>query len=477
VQHLTQIVNASTSAALAGGKTADLANAMGGAAKQSSNMDKALEKSRKSARDAAQGFVGLGDNVDNTKVSLSQWIHQMQASADALRNFRHNAETAAKKGLDQGLIASLEKAGPAGALRMRQLANATQTEIGKANNAWQAGRREVNRFTDAIGGVPNSHTVNLILAGGDVALAKAREVAAELRNLRDKTVHLTVIRSTGGHSVGGNADGGWTIAGQRHPYGDKVLAYLAPGEEVITNRHGEADRFRADRASGRIPRYADGGTAGATSTSASDRGDSKLSGHIKSLERALSKLQNSVDADKQSRDKIRSAEQSLASSVSGGFRSDLFGTSSPWAAGGSPVATLRADIANARQFNRALHRAARKGLSGGAFQALAESGNLQAALFEAGQSGSDLHRTDRLFRARQRITNRNGQFAGDVVVGERLAQSNAELRKANSHLQRLEQEMRHLRAEAKKHPKATGDAVAAGVNNGVRNGVRRVRHK
>jgi hypothetical protein len=37
--------------------------------------------------------------------------------------------------------------------------------------------------------------------------------------------------------------------------------------------------------------------------------------------------------------------------------------------------------------------------------------------------------------------------------------------------------MRHLRAEAKKHPKATGDAVAAGVNNGVRNGVRRVRHK
>ena len=43
------------------------------------------------------------------------------------------------------------------------------------------------------------------------------------------------------------ADGG-TVGGARAPYGDKVLTYLAPGEEVITNRNGEADRFRADRA-------------------------------------------------------------------------------------------------------------------------------------------------------------------------------------------------------------------------------------
>jgi hypothetical protein len=54
------------------------------------------------------------------------------------------------------------------------------------------------------------------------------------------------------------AEGG-TVAGQRWPYADKVLTMLAPGEEVITNRHGEADRFRADRAAGRIPAYADGG--------------------------------------------------------------------------------------------------------------------------------------------------------------------------------------------------------------------------
>lgn len=55
------------------------------------------------------------------------------------------------------------------------------------------------------------------------------------------------------------ADGG-EVPGQRHPYGDKTLILAAPGEEIITNRNGEADRFRADRAAGRIPAYANGGT-------------------------------------------------------------------------------------------------------------------------------------------------------------------------------------------------------------------------
>lgn len=67
------------------------------------------------------------------------------------------------------------------------------------------------------------------------------------------------ITTTGGHVLTGQADGG-TIPGPRYPYGDKVLIAAAPGEQVISNRYGQADRFRADRAAGRIPAYADGGT-------------------------------------------------------------------------------------------------------------------------------------------------------------------------------------------------------------------------
>ena len=38
------------------------------------------------------------------------------------------------------------------------------------------------------------------------------------------------------------SNGGTVVGAPRHPYGDKVLIWAAPGEEVITNRHGEADR-------------------------------------------------------------------------------------------------------------------------------------------------------------------------------------------------------------------------------------------
>jgi hypothetical protein len=85
---------------------------------------------------------------------------------------------------------------------------------------------------------------------------------------RDVTASVTVNYSTTGRDVkpGGDfepglADGG-TVPGQRWPYGDKTIIAAAPGEEVISNRYGDADRFRADRAAGRIPRYANGGTVG-----------------------------------------------------------------------------------------------------------------------------------------------------------------------------------------------------------------------
>jgi hypothetical protein len=86
----------------------------------------------------------------------------------------------------------------------------------------------------------------------------------------ESTITITTIRrqqyeySQGGNQAGdtsggapdirgGTADGG-TIPGARHPYRDKVLASLrtggswalAPGEEVTSNRYGQADVFRRE---------------------------------------------------------------------------------------------------------------------------------------------------------------------------------------------------------------------------------------
>lgn len=62
-----------------------------------------------------------------------------------------------------------------------------------------------------------------------------------------------------GNLLGGQADGG-TVLGQRQPYGDKVPTMLAPGEEVISNRRGQADRWRPLLKAINGNRLADGGT-------------------------------------------------------------------------------------------------------------------------------------------------------------------------------------------------------------------------
>jgi TP901 family phage tail tape measure protein len=234
---------------------------------------KALEENRKRALGIADSFDGLGKSVDDAKVSLDGWLADMEKQTAAMRDFTKNAQTAAKRGLDEGLIDSLEKLGPQGALRLSQLANATKTELGRANKDWKAHERVVDHMVDVIGGVPPEVTTNLNLTGDTAALAALARINREIRNIPQQwktdyyvIQHNAISKRPQVADAQANADGGtihhaaagWTVSGPRDPYGDKVLAYLAPGEEVITNRHGEADRFRADRAAGRIPAYANG---------------------------------------------------------------------------------------------------------------------------------------------------------------------------------------------------------------------------
>ena len=110
--------------------------------------------------------------------------------------------------------------------------------------------------------IPKSTVAHVNAEGAEQATASVHGLITALSSVHDKTVHINTVFSRNNLPPPGSgiADGG-TVPGQRHPYGDKVPALLAPGEEVVTNRHGEADRFRADRAAGRIPAYGDGGTA------------------------------------------------------------------------------------------------------------------------------------------------------------------------------------------------------------------------
>lgn len=114
--------------------------------------------------------------------------------------------------------------------------------------------------------IPPSRTTKINLES-DLAMQRAKAIESELNSLtRPRNIeiyaHLHAPNASGfGAQVGGMADGG-TVPKIPGPYRDYRLVALAGGEQVITNRNGQADQYRADRAAGRIPAYADGGTVG-----------------------------------------------------------------------------------------------------------------------------------------------------------------------------------------------------------------------
>lgn len=271
-QYKEALDGSSVSATLAADATGKLGSAMQQSAADAEAQAEALKKQREAAAETASAFVGLGDSLNDSKVSLNDWIKDMAKQATALRDFTKNAQTAAKRGLKEGLIAELEKAGPEGALRMKQLADGTKAQIREANRAWKAGQDAINHYVDVVGGVPPTVATELELrtSAAEAALRRIRREMADIpRRLQtDYYViqHNAAVKPRVLPGSAGQADGG-TIPGARWPYGDKVLTPTAPGEEVISNRHGQADKWRpllkAINAG-----LADGGTVGRVSAGA-----------------------------------------------------------------------------------------------------------------------------------------------------------------------------------------------------------------
>ena len=267
------------SADLAAGSTSGLAGATaaaGGAALTSAEATKKLQnqwkKQAEQAEEVAESFVGLGDSLNDSKVSLDDWIKQLQEQADALKNFRVNAETAAKKGLRDGLIKELSAAGPEGAMRMRQLANATKSEIDKANTAWRSQRREVNLTKEALAGVRPPDPVAIEVKTFD-ALTAIERLKLALSQVKSKDVAVNVhYRNIGNQlavqAAGRSADGG-TVPKTGLPYADRHPYLLADGERITSNRYGQVDKashlldlINAGKLTDKMVGLADGGTTG-----------------------------------------------------------------------------------------------------------------------------------------------------------------------------------------------------------------------
>lgn len=217
----------------------------------------AARAAREGARDTASKFITLGDSVDDAKTSLHDWISDLQKQANALRDFGENAKKAAKRGLDQGLIDSLEKLGPAGALRMKQLANATDSELKRANKAWRDGQRAIKDYVDLQ--VPPKP---LTVEERDALLGIAA-VKRALDSIHDKTVTVRVTRSgtaaaAGGFGPTGFAGGGYTGRGGKY----EPAGVVHRREFVFSSEATDGNEAFLSNLHKSLRGYADGGYVG-----------------------------------------------------------------------------------------------------------------------------------------------------------------------------------------------------------------------
>ncbi len=239
-----------------------------------------LEALDKAALDVAGQFLGFDQTLDESTISLDTWITHLNMQATALDEFASNAVTAGRRGLEDGLIRQLEEAGPAGAMRLKELADGSEAQIKRANRAFGRGQTAAKHLREAFDGWKP-----LILTVQDEpAKAKIENLTDKLRDLGvGWDIPINFVQGKGpmtplaagmlgpaqtpadGGTILSRAYGG-TVPGSAYPYGDSVLTYLAPGEEVVTNRHGEADMNRAALKAANagaklgIVRYAGGGT-------------------------------------------------------------------------------------------------------------------------------------------------------------------------------------------------------------------------
>lgn len=269
-----------------------------------------------------------------------------------------------------------------------------------------------------------------------------------------------------------SADGG-SVPKTGLPYADRHLYMLADGEEIISNRYGQADQFRADRAAGAIPGYAVGGETGRTpglrDYIRSDL-DMKYPTTLKQWNKALAESTKVLDKERSKREDLLAQADGIRTAITSNYRSDLFGQtqSNPWMSGadraktgkGDVFATLTGDIRNANALAAAEKKLKTKGLDSGAFAELVSNASLDEVLAFANGSKADVDRYERLYNQREKSLATAGNV-GASVFAPQLAANRAQLREAK----RASAALGRVEALLKKNPNATGAAIAKAINN------------
>ena len=482
--------------------TSSLADQMRLSAKEIEAQEKALKEAREAAHDTASAFVGLGDSFTDAKVSLRDWIRDMAEQADALANFTTNAERAANRGLRQGLIAAMAEAGPEGAFRMKQLANATDEEIARANRAWKRGQAEMQRWVDFA--VP----AKKVEVNDDEAISAIRAVRREIDSVQGKTVVIRVHRENSGKGPllpDDYASGGYTGSGGKY----EPAGIVHRGEVVIPQELVSRDWSMLSSRYGHLPGFADGGKVGSTkkdrefrdlhpgreareearAEARQQREMEWLSGMEAATSDWLSVIEGQRDWWQVEADSIKSSMDAIGAAAVAGFNSDLFGMeqvqTAPW---GQPVASdgmpgwmsaLTGDTEGLEERNRLIAQLSAAGLDGDALgAALEQASNAELQnLLDSGQ----VQIFEDMYRRRAELSASVSAAAGQAAFGaeyvaatQQVANFAGQVADLTREIAQLQEAQNPTSPAARRGYREQAELIGAEVRDGVVNGFQQV---
>jgi len=472
--------------------------------------------------DAREDFIAAAVDLGITEKAASRLAGQLGLVAEQEVNPKVGLET-------KSFQSALRKAG----ISMKDLDRMrADPKVDAAIEAFLRGDKTVKQLMRALDKSKASPTADLSdeqfrasmgFANSSLTAIGKRDETATIRLNTIRTTYNNIAKGIPGvpQMPGGSADG-TTVAGQRSPYGDKVLAFVAPGEEIISNRFGQADRNRDLLKAINDNRFANGGTVGNSRTSGTPNGDGinaigkaafmaadglrdvakgGLKQVLKGLERQVKGLEKEASARKDNLSALRDERKALIETTASRLKSDLFTTGASTGVmlsqpeGGfaslaeaqkfgadqaklfaltsapvqSPMDRLKADIAAGREQTRQIEKLGRKGLRGGALDDLLENASSDQIAAFANSSKAELSTFRNAYERREKVTRGAGQAAADVQGYSRavIKAAREDSREIQQRLKGMEREIKRLNDDG---PERTGKAVGKEVNGAAVDG-------
>lgn len=368
-------------------------------------------------------------------------------------------------------------------------------------------------YLDQLGLTPKL-VKTLIEAQTGQAQSAIDKIIASIASIHGKTAYIDIVtRRTGAGGQGGgyspSADGSTVPKGG--PYVDRHLYLLAPGEEVISDRHGQATRNRpllkainAGRAADGIT-VADGGPVDTTSTAdtkkkkppqhsipvtffdvdaystlvdhilATAKGMNTLKGEMAGFQKVVDQLKQAYTKEKQKLTELTTARDTTASTVATSLIHDPFGNGLA-----GLDAQVGADTGDITAMTAALATLVRNGLDpkSALYQQLAASDDVTTAQQLAALSSTDLASRATAFQAVQSQAAALGSTVGNQAYADAIRQQTATDRELLHEIKSLNYEIslmgKHVHDGAKAGSQAGSQAGSkAGSEAGAAAGTQR----